>query len=217
VSQLEAAAGVLAPAAVIALGLGLVGAAVRLLTRRWMTHLPSAAVTIGLGAALVAVVVALSFRLTGRSHLTLAVLLALAALVVVVGAVLDLRRSQDRRGSVRSWWNQLANPTDLVALALVLLVLSSALALGPTFWTRASNDFHRYVASVQVWQSDEVGYPDFGAVHSGNFESTQTERALSEKPMSTALLLTASRLGGLAAHQSLTPCSSCSCGRGRQP
>jgi hypothetical protein len=204
-SPLEAAAGVLAPTVTIAIGLGLVGAAVRLLTRRWMTHLPSAAVTVGLGAATAAVVVALSFRFTGRSHVTLGVLLVTAAVVVVVGAVLDLRRSPDRRASVRAWVRQVANPTDLVALALVLLVMSSALALGPTFWTRASNDFHRYVASVQIWQSDEVGYPDFGAVHSGDFESTQVERALSEKPMSTALLLAAARLGGLAAHQALTP------------
>ncbi len=202
---LAGAAAVLGASAVLALALGLVGASVRVLTRRWVHHLPSAAVTIGLGAALTAVVVALSFRLTGRSHVVLGLLLAVSTAIVAVAAVRDLRRSSDRPGTWRAWWSQLVGPLDLGALALVLVLLAVPLSLGLSFWTGGSNDFHRYAASVQVWQSDEAGFPDFRAVHSGDFERTQVARALSEKPMATALLLTASRVAGIASYQALTP------------
>jgi hypothetical protein len=204
-SPLAAAGSVLLAAATLALALAVVGAAVRVLTRSRMAHLPSAAVTVGLGAAVVAVVVAVSFRLTGRSHTALTVLLVTAFAVVVVATVRDLRGSADRRATVRSWWHQVVNPRDLSALALALLLLAVPLSLGLSFWTGGSNDFHRYAASVQVWQSDEAGYRDFRAVQSGDFEASQVARGLSEKPMSTALLLAASRLTGIAPYAVLTP------------
>jgi hypothetical protein len=204
-SQLAEIGSVVLAAAALALALGVVGAALRVLTRTRMPHLPSAAVTIGLGAAVTSVVVALSFRLTGRSHAALGLLVAASLTVVVVSAVRSVRRSDGRREVVRSWWSQCTNPLDLTALALVLLLLAVPLSLGLTFWTGSTDDFHRYVASAQVWQSDEVGFRDFRDVHTGDFEATQVARALSEKPMSTALLLTASRVIGVEPYAALTP------------
>jgi hypothetical protein len=182
-----------------------VGVAVRVVLGARLDLPRSIAVSAGIGAAVVSVVVALSYRLLGTSLVVLRVLLVAALVVVVVGAVRSLLRSPDRRGLLRDWAGHLANPADALGAVLATVLLSRLLPLGLTFWTSGPNDWHRYVASVQVWLSGEAGEPDFAAVHSGDFLATQLDRALSEKPLVTALLIAASRGTGVADFRLLTP------------
>jgi hypothetical protein len=182
-----------------------VGVAARVLLGGRLDLPRSVAVSAGIGASVIAVVVALSYRLTGTSVTVLRVLVVAAAVVVVVGAARAVRRSTDRRALLRGWASHLVNPADSLGAALAILLMSRLLPLGLTFWTSGPNDWHRYVASVQVWLSGEAGEPDFSAVHSGDFRDTQLDRALSEKPLATALLLAATRTTGVADFRLLTP------------
>ncbi len=182
-----------------------VGVALRVLLSGRLTLPDSAAVSAGLGAAVLSVVVALSFRLVGTSVRLLALVLATCVVLLVAGAVRGLRAAADRPGLLRAWVGHVANPADALSAVLAVVLMSRLLPLGLTFWTSGPGDWHRYVASVQVWLSGEVGEPAFEGVHSGDFLDTQLDRALSEKPLVTALLLASTRTLGVADFQLLTP------------
>lgn len=199
-------AGILDAAGPLALSLAyvlLVGGSVRAVLARLGARFPrSLGLTAGIGMAVAALTVALAWRLADAAPLVvwpLAVLAAVAlAAVVVPGSPFAPRERGDRR---RIWADLAPHGDDVLAAAAAFVAVGPVFRHGLTAWTTGTNDFPSYVASVQVWTSK----PTFVALHADPWGQEMVERAESEKPMATALLLAMERLGGTPVFALLTP------------
>lgn len=181
----------------------LVGGAVRALMGRLGVRFPrSLGLTAGLGMAVAAVTISLAWRLADAAT---AVVLPLGVLALAVLLAVVLPRSPfahplapERR---RVWADLAPHGDDALAAAAAFIAVGPIFRLGLTSWTAGTNDFPSYVASVQYWASK----PAFLALHGDPWGQGMVERAESEKPMVTALLLAMERVGGTPAFALLTP------------
>lgn len=183
-----------------------VGAALRVLLGRWVRLPRGLGVTVGLGLALAVVAVSVGYVVSGEATAVIVPLLGLSAILVLAAVVQAVGRRHEAGERLRPGLATLIPvPSDAVALGAAFVALGPVLRYGLTSWTAFAADFPDYAASAQVWLSNSSGGATFLQTHPDPFGSWQLHRAVTEKPMATALLVIVDRIAGVRPYSALTP------------
>jgi hypothetical protein len=186
----------------------LIGVAALSLMPRYRWGRGSIGISIGIGMAVISVIVGLTHKLLGNATIAILPVGLAAAAILIVKIVLRLRSHPDgyRYGLLQLWLRvrfAAGLQTSLVVLVLSIAVIAPLARYGLTAWTHGTNDFRSYVGSTQIWLAPSPA--PFAAQHTDSFGAHQLYRASFEKPFSTAFLVVATQVTGLATYKLLTP------------
>lgn len=181
-----------------------VGIAVQFALAHARVAIRSTGVTVGLGLAAIGIVVALSFFVLGDPLPLLWGVIGLAVLVDAFVVVQAVRRAPTERALLR---RLIPATTDLVAAAATVIVLMPVIAQGQQYWTSGTNDFPSYAASVEVWLGESGHAEAWTERHPDNFGELQQFRGMHEKPVVTAIMLSASETSDTPPWELLGPLS----------
>ncbi|TPN01699.1 hypothetical protein [Mesorhizobium sp. B2-1-3A] len=168
----------------------------------------SLGIAMAIGAGATVIPMAFAYRLTGDAMLPV-LPLGVAALIIFLIYLINSGRILLRNRTapwqrIAAGFSRLAAPSDFIAAIAAVLIILPVIGFGLTSWTSGTNDFPSYAGSAQVWMS-EAGASDFMTRHTDAFGAGLANRANSEKPMVTALLVLASEISGVPPYQLLTP------------
>lgn len=194
------------PAVLTILYVALIGFGVQAAVAGYVRFPRSLGITAGIGLSLTTLLMVYSYKFFGNAELPIVPLAAIALTViswrVISGLRHSLARGENAHHHIRRIFKNPITLIDLIAAAIVILIMSPVLRFGLASWTMEVNDFPNYAASAEIWTTAPS---EFLSQHTDSFGRLQVSRAEFEKPIVVSLQILMGKVANLSPFQLLTP------------